>query len=113
MLVVMVVLLWRSSMIAQPPLDKDAAGFTPAPTHQQVYILGIVAKPGAYGWTPNMRVVQLMGISGGLLGYPKTILIVQPGEPQKIRKLTYQELMNQPILKTKLELAPNDVVIVF
>jgi hypothetical protein len=53
------------------------------------------------------------GTSGGLLGYPKTILIVQPGEPQKIRKLTYQELMNQPILKAKLELAPNDVVIVF
>jgi polysaccharide export outer membrane protein len=52
---------------------------------QPVYVMGEVAKPGAFRWTKNMTVVDALAQSGGFTkdAMPQKIVVVRPNRNQK------------------------------
>ena len=79
------------------------------------YILGNVAKPGAYALTPNMRVLQLVAVAGGFAEYADTkgVLVVQTVDgQQRIHEFNYKEFIGQKRAVDNVVLNPDDMVIV-
>ena len=85
---------------------------------RKVFILGEVAKQGAYALTDHMTVVQLIAIAGGLHEFAdkKHIVIVhlerRPDGVPWSHNFNYEDFTNRLNLNSNLELKPGDTVVV-
>lgn len=128
-------------MISLPLLnDVQAAGYTPEQLSQslekagakflaepnvtvivkeihsrKVFIVGQVAKPGAFPLTGEMNVLQLIALAGGVLEYAnaKNIAVVRKddGHERRIR-VNYQDVLKGKNIDQNILLKPGDTVIV-
>lgn len=82
---------------------------------RRVYITGEIRKPGPYGISGSMTVLQLISIAGGLGDYARgdkiTIVRAENGT-QKAYRFNYKEVLNQKKLEQNIELKPGDTVAV-
>jgi polysaccharide biosynthesis/export protein len=85
---------------------------------RKVFITGEVNKPGAYGLTEHMTVVQLIALAGGLQEFAdkKHIVIVhvarRPDGVPWSDAFNYQDFLKRRGLDKNIELKPGDTVIV-
>lgn len=61
-------------------LQRNDLVFIPDANDQMVYVLGEVEKPGAYGVTPNMSLIDAVALAGGPTddGNSKRIQVIRP-----------------------------------
>ena len=81
----------------------------------KVFITGEIAKPGVYGLTSSMSVMQLLSLAGGLKEYAnaKNITIMRnQGGKQVALKFNYREVAAGKKLQQNIELKPGDTVVV-
>ena len=82
---------------------------------RKVFIIGQVAKPGAFPLTGDMTVLQLISLSGDVLEYskPKDIVVVRKAEGREQRfKFNYKEVVKGKKIEQNILLKPGDTVIV-
>lgn len=82
---------------------------------RQVFITGMVARPGSYALTGPITVLQFIAQAGGLLEYAKgDKILVMRNEGGKARSLpfNYKDIVNNRNLSQNVELLPGDTVIV-
>jgi polysaccharide export outer membrane protein len=82
---------------------------------RQVFITGMVGKPGPYPILGPMTVMNLIAIAGGLQDFAdgKNIVIIrnENGEPVSYR-FNYKEVVKRKNLKQNIELKPGDTIAV-
>ena len=82
---------------------------------RRVYVLGQVARPGAYPLLPNMTVLQLLSSSGGFTEFAnsKKIYILRTvGEKQVKIPFNYKDVVSGRRPGDNIELQPGDTVVV-
>jgi polysaccharide biosynthesis/export protein len=82
---------------------------------RRVFITGQIGKPGPYVLSPNMTVLQLIAMAGGLTEFAdsKNILIMRTenGKPVALR-FNYKEVLERKNLKQNIELQAGDTILV-
>jgi polysaccharide export outer membrane protein len=82
---------------------------------QRVYILGEVARPGAFALVPGMTVLQALSDSGGLTTFakPKKIYVMreQSGKREKLL-FNYKEVLDGKRPEQNVELKPGDTIVI-
>lgn len=96
--------------------DPDVTVIVREINSRNVYITGMVAKPGPYPLRGPLTVLQLISMAGGLLEYAKKdrIVIISHQEGQQTRtRFNYETVTeNNGSLYTNVELKPGDTVVV-
>jgi len=82
---------------------------------QRIYILGEVARPGAFVLIPGMTVLQALSDAGGLTPFAnsKKIYVIreQNGKQEKL-PFNYKEVLDRKRPEQNVDLRPGDTVIV-
>ena len=82
---------------------------------QRIYILGQVARGGAYPLVPDMTAVQALSIAGGLTPFAKRkkiyVMRSESGE-NKMFPIDYQEVVRGHMPKQNIQLKPGDTIVV-
>jgi polysaccharide export outer membrane protein len=111
-------------MISLPLInDVQAAGRTPGQLRvtiteknsQRVYVLGQVARAGAYPMLPGMNVLQAISSAGGLAQFAKqgSIMILRTENGQQVRlPFNYKDVINGKRTEQNILLKPGDTVVV-
>jgi polysaccharide export outer membrane protein len=82
---------------------------------RNAYITGNVGKPGTYPVSPNLTVLQLIALAGGLQEYAdaKHIVIVRPENGrQQFYQFNYQDVVKQKHPEQNILLQPGDTIVV-
>ena len=84
---------------------------------RNVYITGLVAKPGPYPLSGHLRVLQLIAMAGGLLEFAdgKAIVIMRNEQGRQLGyRFDYEDVsrLRNGRLEQNIELKPGDTVIV-
>lgn len=83
---------------------------------RNVYIVGAVAKPGAYPLNSDMKVLQLISLAGGLLEFAKSkdiaIQRTESNGEEKRLPFNYDNVFKGKNSKDNIVLKPNDTVVV-
>jgi polysaccharide biosynthesis/export protein len=82
---------------------------------RNVFITGSVSKPGTYVLTPEMNVLQLIALAGGLAEFAnsKNIVVIQnEGGRPVYKKFNYDDVIRQKHVEQNITLKPNDTVVV-
>jgi polysaccharide biosynthesis/export protein len=93
--------------------DSDATVIVREIHSRKVFVLGNVAKPGAYPLTSEMNVLQLIASVGGLLEYAdkSNIMILRNENGQERRmKFNYKQVIEGKNLQQNILLQPGDTV---
>jgi polysaccharide export outer membrane protein len=81
----------------------------------RIYILGQVARGGAYPLVPDMTAVQALSIAGGLTPFAKRkkiyVMRTENGET-KMLPVNYQEVVNGRQSQQNVLLKPGDTIVV-
>ncbi len=81
----------------------------------RVFVVGKVAKPGLYIMAQNLRVMQILAMSGGMTPFAKKddiIIIREDKGVQKVIEFNYGEVADGENLKQNIILEPGDTVVV-
>jgi polysaccharide biosynthesis/export protein len=82
---------------------------------QRIYILGQVARGGAYPLVPDMTVVQALSIAGGLTPFAKQtkiyVMRIEGGENKRF-PINYKEVVKGHKLEQNIQLKPGDTIVV-
>jgi polysaccharide export outer membrane protein len=82
---------------------------------QRIYLLGEVARPGAYTMLPDMTVLQALSNAGGFGQYanPKKIYVLREenGKPQKFF-FNYKDVIAGKHIEQNINLKPGDTIVV-
>lgn len=81
----------------------------------QVFVVGKVARPGAYLMSGRMSVIQVLALAGGMTTFSDDddILIVRPGENgETLFRFDYSKLEKGKKLEQNIQLLPGDTIIV-
>ncbi len=81
----------------------------------RVFVVGKVAKSGLYIMTQNLRVMQILAMSGGMTPFAKKddiIIIREDKGVQKVFEFNYSEVADGENLKQNIVLEPGDTVVV-
>jgi len=81
----------------------------------RVFIFGEVRSPGAYTFSPNMRVAQALAQAGGLTdtGLPVSVRVIRGGlDKPEIIEANFERLLLEGDRRQDLALLPNDIVVV-
>ena len=95
--------------------DSDATVIVKAINSRKVFVLGEVAKPGAFPLTSEMNVLQLIASVGGLLEYAdKSNILILRHENGRERRLrfNYKEVLEGKNLQQNIMLQPGDTVLI-
>lgn len=96
-------------------LDGDATVIVRAINSRKVYIVGEVARPGAFQLGSEMTVLQAVGEAGGFLeGANKgdvTILRTENGQERRIR-FNYNDVVKGRNIQQNIRLLPGDTILV-
>jgi polysaccharide export outer membrane protein len=82
---------------------------------QRVYVLGQVARAGAYPMLPGMNVLQAISSAGGLVQFAKqgSIMILRTENGQQVRlPFNYKDVINGKRTEQNILLKPGDTVVV-
>jgi polysaccharide export outer membrane protein len=82
---------------------------------QKVFVTGNVARQGAHALVPNMTVLQLIAVAGGLLEFAdadKILVVRTEGGKTQYLKFNYDEVIHQRNIQQNILLKPNDTVVV-
>jgi len=82
---------------------------------RNVYVVGMVNKPGPYPMMDRMTVLQLLTLAGGVQEYAKSdkIMILRTDKGvQRSIPFNYKDLLKGKNLKQNIELVPGDSVVV-
>ena len=82
---------------------------------RKVFVVGQVAKPGAFPLTGDLTVLQAIALAGGVLEYAKStnVVIVRKEEGREQRfKFNYKEVLKGKNTAQNIVLKPGDTVIV-
>ena len=100
-----------SKYIGQP----NATVVVKAINSRKVFIVGKVAKPGAFPLTGDMTVLQLIAMAGDVLEYAKSnsVVVVRKAEGGEQRfKVNYKDVLRGKNAAQNILLKPGDTVIV-
>ena len=100
-----------SKYIGQP----NATVVVKAINSRKVFVIGQVAKPGAFPLTGDMTVLQLIALAGDVLEYAKSksVVVVRTAEGGEQRfKFNYKEVLRGKNAGQNILLKPGDTVIV-
>jgi len=82
---------------------------------QRIYILGQVARGGAYPLVPDMTAVQALSIAGGLTPFAKRkkiyVMRIENGE-NKMYLINYKEVVTGRMPQQNIQLKPGDTIVV-
>jgi len=96
-------------------LNSDATVIVKEIRSRKVFVLGEVARPGAFPLTTEMNVLQLIASVGGLLPFANEsnimVLRTENGSERRIR-FNYKEVIQGKNLKQNILLQPGDTVLV-
>lgn len=98
---------------ALPTVAPAAPGAPPDPP--RVFVFGEVRSPGAYTFTPHMRVAQAMAMAGGIgdAGLPESVRVIRGNLDQaEIIEVNFEKLLNEGDRRQDLALQANDIVVV-
>ena len=82
---------------------------------RKVFIIGQVAKPGAFPLTGDLTVLQLIGMAGDVLEYSKSkhiVIVRKEAGGEKRFKFNYKEVVSGKKVDQNILLKPGDTVIV-
>jgi polysaccharide biosynthesis/export protein len=96
-------------------MDPDVTVIVKEIHSRKVFVLGDVAKPGAFPLTSEMNVLQLIASVGGLLEFAdkRNILIlrIENGRERRLR-FNYNDVIDGKNLQQNIMLQPGDTVLV-
>jgi len=82
---------------------------------QRIYILGQVARGGAYPLVPDMTAVQALSIAGGLTPFAKRtkiyVMRIEKGENKRF-PINYKEVISGHKPEQNIQLKPGDTIVV-
>jgi polysaccharide export outer membrane protein len=82
---------------------------------QRIYLLGEVARAGAYGLLPGMTVLQALSNAGGFTAFSNVkniyVLRQENGKQQKLF-FNYKEVISGKRIEQNIELKPGDTIVV-
>jgi polysaccharide biosynthesis/export protein len=82
---------------------------------QRIYILGQVARGGAYPLVPGMTAVQALSIAGGLTPFAKRkkiyVMRIENGE-NRMFPINYKEVVAGRVPQQNIQLKPGDTIVV-
>jgi polysaccharide export outer membrane protein len=99
---------------APAPAQAGAPG-APAAEVPRVYIFGEVRSPGAYAFTPNLRVSQVLAQASGLTdsGLADSVRVIRGSlDSPQIIEADIERLLQDGDRRQDVALAPNDIVLV-
>ena len=82
---------------------------------RNVFITGMVAKPGTYPLLIDINVLQLITIAGGVVEYAdaKNIVVIRTENGrQQYRKFNYKDVIKQKNTEQNILLKPGDTIVV-
>jgi polysaccharide biosynthesis/export protein len=100
-----------SKFIGQP----NATVVVKAINSRKVFIVGKVAKPGAFALTTDMTVLQLIALAGDVLEYAKSknvVVVRKTDDGEQRLKFNYKDVLQGKAAAQNILLKPGDTVIV-
>lgn len=95
-----------------PPVSAAAAAAAEQP---RVFVFGETRTPGAYAFSPNMRVSQAVAMAGGIVdaGLARSVRVIRGNlDNPEIIETDFERLLGGGDLRQDVALQPNDIVVV-